>query len=146
MTTTYGHLSQVLNDYLNNLKNVEGYFPFKATEYYLSLIDWSDPSDPLRRIVIPSQGELAPWGVADPSREHRYTVLPGLEHKYPTTALLLVSDTCASICRYCFRKRIFQREVKEKISDLDAVMAYLRSHQEITNVLLPPQSRSVVDG
>jgi L-lysine 2,3-aminomutase len=42
------------------LKRVTRQFPFLANEYYLSLIDWSDPKDPLRRIVVP-QAEEKSW-------------------------------------------------------------------------------------
>ncbi|MEJ2718140.1 MAG: hypothetical protein P8182_13545, partial [Deltaproteobacteria bacterium] len=34
-------------------------FRFQAHEYYLSLIDWSDPEDPIRRVVVPSLEELS---------------------------------------------------------------------------------------
>ncbi|MBF0110668.1 MAG: KamA family radical SAM protein [Magnetococcales bacterium] len=136
MTITYGRLTGISNQDLAHLGKVEERYPFRATDYYLSLIDWNDPNDPLKRIVIPSPEELISWGSADPSREHRYTVLPGLEHKYPTTVLLLVSETCAGICRYCFRKRIFQREVHERLENLDIALDYVKEHPEITNVLL----------
>ena len=89
------------------LAAVTGQFAFRVNDYYLSLIDWDDPADPVRRIIIPDTDELEGWGRLDPSDEEAYTVLPGLEHKYPTTVLLLVSNVCEGICRYCFRKRCF---------------------------------------
>ena len=46
-------------------------------------------------------------GRLDPSDEKAYSVMPGLEHKYNSTALLLASNICDGICRYCFRKRVF---------------------------------------
>ncbi|NYT06307.1 MAG: KamA family radical SAM protein, partial [Methanomicrobiales archaeon] len=95
------------------LKNVEEKFAFRCNEYYLSLIDWDDPDDPIRRIVIPSGEELEMWGDLDASEERQYTVAPGLEHKYEQTALLLVSDMCGGFCRYCFRKRLFMGVSRE---------------------------------
>ena len=118
------------------LARVTREYEFKASRYYLSLIDWDDPADPLRRLVIPSLAELSKWGRLDASKEAKYTVMPGLQHKYNSTALLLVSDTCASICRYCFRKRIFRKKYGEKVRDLDAALAYIAAHREINNVLL----------
>lgn len=118
------------------LAAVTGQFAFRANDYYLSLIDWDDPADPVRRIIIPDTDELEDWGRLDPSDEEAYTVLPGLEHKYPSTALLLVSNVCEGICRYCFRKRVFIDPKKEELQDVTAAIAYIASHPEITNVLL----------
>jgi len=56
-------------------------FTFRTNEYYQSLIDWSDPSDPIRRIVIPEVAELDEFGTWDASGEADYTVVKGLEHK-----------------------------------------------------------------
>ncbi|MFA5865703.1 MAG: KamA family radical SAM protein [Phycisphaerae bacterium] len=111
-------------------------FPFLSNSYYLSLIDWSDPNDPLRRLIIPSRQEAEPWGREDASNEKSYTRLPGLQHKYPTTVLLLVSNQCGGLCRYCFRKRIFSTSPEEVLDDLPAARNYIDTHKEITNVLL----------
>lgn len=125
-----------LNDAeLAELEKVAAVYPFYANEYYLSLLDWNDPNDPLRQVVIPHPKELEKWGRLDPSDEHKYTIIQGLEHKYNTTALLLVSDKCGGICRYCFRKRVFMRSC-ECLQDLSAAMDYISAHKEITNVLL----------
>src|SRR3989339_233854 len=120
----------------SELKKVIGNFPFKSNDYYLSLIDWNDPDDPIRRIIIPHIRELNDWGNLDPSDEEAYTVIPGLEHKYHSTALLLVSENCAGFCRYCFRKRVFLDSHKKESLELDAALKYISHHTEITNVLL----------
>jgi len=118
------------------LRKVTDEFAFRANDYYLSLIDWDDPDDPIRRIIIPSVQELERWGRLDPSDEKTYTIMPGLEHKYNSTALLLVSNVCDGICRYCFRKRVFIEPQSEYLRDLPAALQYIREHREITNVLL----------
>lgn len=111
-------------------------FAFRSNDYYLSLIDWEDTKDPIRRLIIPSPDELEPWGRLDPSSEHQYTRAPGLQHKYRETALLLVSDLCGGFCRYCFRKRLFIEDAREVNKDVSEGLAYIRDHPEITNVLL----------
>jgi len=118
------------------LKKVTEKFAFRSNEYYLSLIDWNDPDDPIRSIIIPHIREFDVWGRLDPSDEKTYTVIPGLEHKYNSTVLLLVSNVCDGICRYCFRKRVFIESQKEYLRDLPAALQYIRQHTEITNVLL----------
>jgi len=120
----------------SELRKVTEKFLFCADEYYLSLIDWNDPDDPIRRVVIPSLEELEDWGRLDASDEEKYTVMPGVQHKYNSTVLLLVSTECGGICRYCFRKRIFIREHMEVLKDLPRALDYIREHKEITNVLL----------
>jgi lysine 2,3-aminomutase len=111
-------------------------FAFRTNSYYNSLIDWDDPDDPLRRIIIPSKEENVEWGELDASSEHKYQVAPGLEHKYKTTALLLCNDVCAAYCRFCFRKRLFQNENEEVEKDVSQGIQYIREHEEINNVLL----------
>ncbi|MBI9017850.1 MAG: KamA family radical SAM protein [Phycisphaerae bacterium] len=136
--------------YINNVEQIEGLTPkqkaelsevtntyrFRSSEYYLSLIDWNNPKDPIRRLIIPDNCELDQWGALDPSGEHNYTIMPGLEHKYHSTALLLVSNVCGGICRYCFRKRVFLTGSDDILKDIDAAIDYIALHPEITNVLL----------
>ncbi len=124
------------------LSAVTAYFPFRINEYYMGLIDWNDPADPIRRIVVPDIQEID--GIEnftaedlDPSREYHYMVLPGLEHKYFTTAVILASNVCGGVCRFCFRKRLFMdRAVAELALDPDPAFSYIREHTEIQNVLI----------
>jgi len=118
------------------LKEVTEKFPFRSNEYYLSLINWYDADDPIRKIIIPHSHELEKWGRLDPSDENNYTIIPGLEHKYHSTALLLVSNVCDGICRYCFRKRVFRDTQSTYLHDPAAAIQYIKEHKEITNILL----------
>jgi KamA family protein len=118
------------------METVTDLFPFRSNEYYLSLIDWKDGHDPLHRIVVPDPRELKPGGSADPSCEKDYTKKPGLQHKYDQTGLLLLTDVCGGICRFCFRKRLFMSCERETVKDVSANIEYIREHKEITNVLL----------
>ncbi|MHC4555691.1 MAG: KamA family radical SAM protein [Planctomycetota bacterium] len=119
-----------------DLRHVTEKFAFRSNDYYLSLIDWDDPNDPIRTLIIPSLHELEEWGRLDPSDEKSYCIIPGLEHKYNSTALLLVSNVCDGICRYCFRKRVFINPHSEYLQDLPGALQYIKQHHEITNVLL----------
>jgi KamA family protein len=118
------------------LKEVTEKFMFRTNEYYQKLINWDDPDDPIRRIVIPNQAELATWGRLDASDEEKYAVIPGLEHKYEFTVLLLVNDFCSAYCRFCFRKRIFMDVNDEVVRDATAGINYIREHPKVNNVLL----------
>ena len=51
------------------LKEVAKKFAFRTNDNYVSLIDWKDPNDPIRRLVIPDERELNDWGILDASIE-----------------------------------------------------------------------------
>ena len=118
------------------LQEVTKRYAFRTNSYYQKLIDWNDPDDPIRRIIIPSFDELERWGDLDISQEHKYTKVPGLEHKYQYTALLLINDVCGGYCRFCFRKRLFMDLNDEVVRDVSKGIEYIRENQEINNVLL----------
>jgi lysine 2,3-aminomutase len=46
------------------MERVAEVFPFRSNEYYLSLINWEDPEDPLKKIVLPNERELDEGGSA----------------------------------------------------------------------------------
>ncbi len=118
------------------LREVTNKFAFRTNDYYNSLINWEDPEDPIRKIVIPTHEELEVWGKLDASNEGKYTKVHGLEHKYPDTALLLVTDVCGIYCRFCFRKRLFMNDNDEVARDVSEGLEYISNHSEINNVLL----------
>ncbi len=134
--TEIEQLKQLNRRELDRLRPVAEKFAFKSNDYYLSLIDWDDPDDPIRRIIIPNERELEDWGSLDASNEQAYTVMPGVEHKYDSTVLVLVNNQCDGICRYCFRKRVFMGPREECLNDIDGLVEYLRQHTEVSNVLL----------
>ena len=120
------------------LNRVVQTFPMRIPPYYLGLIDLDDPRDPIRKLVVPSVAELSGAGRWDTSGEAVNTQVRGLQHKYPTTAVFLLSDQCAAYCRFCFRKRIFgQQEGRREIfDDHEEAFEYIEDHPEIDNVLL----------
>ncbi|HUB42080.1 MAG TPA: lysine 2,3-aminomutase [Streptosporangiaceae bacterium] len=66
--------------------------------------------------------------------------LPGVQHKYPETVLIFPKQgqTCHAYCTYCFRWAQFVGEPDLKIAtdDMERVTAYLRSHPQVTSVLI----------
>ena len=132
-------LSQLSDEEKKTLEKVTNVYPFRANEYYLSLIDWNDPNDPIRKLIIPDINEIEEkWGDLDPSGEADYTVMEGVEHKYDSVVLFLLSNICYGVCRYCFRKRLFNYNKKDylKERDYDKAIQYVKEHPEINNVLL----------
>jgi len=118
------------------LQEVVKKFEFRTNDYYLSLIDWEDADDPIRRISIPSLAELEVWGKLDASNEKKYIKVRGLEHKYKDTVVILTTNVCAMYCRFCFRKRLFINKGEEIALDISQDLEYVRNHPEVNNVLL----------
>lgn len=114
--------------------------PMVVPPYYLSLIDPSDPDDPIRRLAIPSRLETDRSGKLDTSGEASNTVLPGLQHKYRETVMMLSTNACAMYCRHCFRKRMVGLDnvpdMSGCVQDIEEVRAYLMAHPEVKNVLM----------
>ena len=130
------NIKQIPEEERKKLKQITDKFVFRVNDYYLSLIDWNNPNDPIRKLVIPNESELLEYGRWDASDEDTNYVVPGCQHKYRTTALLICSEVCGAYCRYCFRKRLFRNDVKEAMSDVDPGLDYIERTPEINNVLL----------
>jgi lysine 2,3-aminomutase len=113
--------------------------PMAVTPYYMSLLDPSDPHQPLRRTMIPVHQELlrTPGEADDPLGEDEHSPAPGLVHRYPDRVLFLVHDHCAAYCRYCTRSRVVgQGELQPNKARLEEGLAYIRRTPQIRDVLL----------
>ena len=111
-------------------------YPMLTNDYYLSLIDPEDPEDPIRKLSIPSAWEIEEGGDEDTSGEGDNTVVPGMQHKYRQTALILSSNACYMYCRHCFRKRMVGITDEETAKRLELMTAYVQDHPEISNILI----------
>ena len=129
-------IEQLTTQERDRLGPVSARYVFRANDYYLNLIDWDDPKDPIRQLIIPREEELTEWGKLDASNEESVTVAQGVQHKYTDTVLLLCNEVCGAYCRYCFRKRLFMDENDEVSNDVTAGLRYIERHPEVTNVLL----------
>jgi len=118
------------------LKKVVERHPLSITKHYLSLIDLSDPQDPIRKMIVPSTGELDIHGSYDTSGEKANTKFLGFQHKYAQTALILATSKCASYCRFCFRKRLVGKSDDEILKNFSRAVNYIKHHKEINNVLI----------
>ncbi|MDH4210173.1 MAG: KamA family radical SAM protein [candidate division WOR-3 bacterium] len=110
--------------------------PMRITHHYLSLVNRNDPDDPIRKMIVPSAEEFNLLGQYDTSGELSNTKMPGLQHKYAQTALILATNRCATYCRYCFRKRLIGLETGEILKRFNDAVKYIEKHTEITNVLI----------
>jgi lysine 2,3-aminomutase len=109
------------------------------TPYYFNLIDTKDPECPIRKQVIPNIKEsyIAPGESSDPVGEEGTMPVTGIVHRYPDRVLFLVTDRCASYCRYCTRSRLVSNAQSYDFHpELEQGLKYIESHPEIRDVLI----------
>jgi lysine 2,3-aminomutase len=109
------------------------------TPYFFNLIDPADENCPIRRQVIPriEESETAPWEMTDPCGEDSHSPVPGLVHRYPDRVLFLVTDRCASYCRYCTRSRLVSNASGYDFHpDFARQLDYIRRTPTVRDVLL----------
>jgi len=129
-------LGYVQPENLRRLKAVEWQYPIAIPRYYLSLIDKGRSDGPIRKMCIPAFAEEDDTGTFFTGGEQQNTVERGLQHKYKNTALILSTNVCAMYCRHCFRKRMVGVTDAETAALMDRVLEYVRSHEEIDNILV----------
>ena len=114
-------------------------FRVDITPYFISLIDPDDPNDPIRKQVVPTAKEMVPFTamMEDSLAEDRHSPVPGLVHRYPDRALMLVTTQCATYCRYCTRSRIVGDPAATfSRSEFEMQIDYLKRTPQIRDVLL----------
>ncbi len=113
-------------------------FRVDITPYFISLIDPTDPDDPIRKQVVPTDRELVPFTamMEDSLAEDRHSPVPGLVHRYPDRVLMLVTTQCATYCRYCTRSRI--------VGDPAATFSRAEFEMQIEYLQRTPQVRDVL--
>ncbi len=128
-------------DEIAALHKVSNRYRWASTPYYLSLINWDDPHDPVRLQSLPGPEELcSPSSMRlsdDPLCERKHTRIKGLVHRYPDRALLLVTGNCVSYCRHCNRKRTWKKnEAALNNDELYAIYNYIKQDRGIREVIL----------
>jgi lysine 2,3-aminomutase len=113
--------------------------PLRVPTYYLDLIDFADPADPLARQVLPApdEDEVAADELHDPIGDDAHSPVSGVVHRYPDRALLLLTAACRVHCRFCFRREFVGQPARALSREqFEAAFAYLAAHPEIWEVIL----------
>ena len=116
-----------------------GMLPLGLTPYYAQLLHPTDPTDPLRRTMVPAldEFEVSADECDDPLGEDAHSPMPGLVHTYPDKVLLLATDFCAAYCRYCTRARMVGGgEFLPDRSMWQRALDYIAERPEIRDVLI----------
>ncbi len=114
--------------------------PLRITPYYSSLINFSNPNDPLFKSVVPTSSEykIFPGESSDPLHENNSSPVPNLVHRYPDRVLFLVTGFCSTYCRYCTRSHMVSKKDKShfNLNDFEPAFKYIEKHEEVRDVLL----------
>jgi lysine 2,3-aminomutase len=108
-------------------------------------------ADPIRRYMIPVFSDRRtdwpshPHASRDSLHEHDMWVAEGLTHRYPTKVLAELLPTCPQYCGHCTRMDLVGNSTPaveklkfdlKPVDRLDAMMAYLRSHPQVRDVVV----------
>lgn len=121
---------------VQDLKSVVAKYPMRVSKYYFNLIEEVD--DPIWKQCIPSPLELQdPYGFEDPLNEEIQSPVPRLVHRYSDRVLMCVSNSCATYCRFCTRKRKVGKPLTNPPnSTLLNQVKYVKENPTIRDVLL----------
>ncbi|HZZ28578.1 MAG TPA: KamA family radical SAM protein [Pirellulales bacterium] len=123
------------------LEQLENKYRMAIPPYYFSLINTSDPLDPIRLQSVPSSLEvqnISGVELDDPLEEDQDSPVPGVTHRYPDRALLITTPICSMYCRFCTRKRVtLDRDGWDSPSHSEEQMVhYVRTTPAIRDVIL----------
>ncbi|ADY73189.1 lysine 2,3-aminomutase YodO family protein [Desulfurobacterium thermolithotrophum DSM 11699] len=121
-----------------SFKKVTSIYPFLSTPYYLSL---AVKSCAIKRMIFPNIMEISEAiqskGEEDPLSEERDKKTLHLTHRYPDRVLVVTTNFCPTLCRFCMRKRNWKKKTFF-ISDteIENALNYIRKNENIRDVLI----------
>jgi len=114
-------------------------FPAIIPPYYLSIINFANPHDPVRMQAFPSLEEVDfnVHGVPDPLEEEEDMAVAGLIHRYPDRVLMQITNICPMNCRHCTRKREWEEGKWARTDvEIDRMIEYLERTTQVRDVLI----------
>jgi lysine 2,3-aminomutase len=126
-------------DDLSALETVIDHFSFKIPAHMQSLIDKTNPNDPIARQFIPTTQELnvTESELRDPIGDEPFTPVKGITHRYKDRCLLTPVHVCPVYCRFCFRKQKVGSAAETLTpQELATAYAYIKNHEDIWEVII----------
>ena len=132
----------------DSFKAVTSVYPMAITPYYFSLLKGHDINDPIRAQCVPDAQEIyfSDKTDEDPLQEDSHMPVPKLVHRYPDRCLAIVTETCATYCRHCNRKRFWSRPNHKSLkSRLEKMIGYLAQSPRIREVIISGGDPLILD-
>lgn len=130
---------ELTGEEVSGFEAAENKLSVSVTPYFFNLINKENPDCPIRKQVLPQGAEsyVSPEEMTDPVGEEATMPVPGVVHRYPDRVLFLVTDRCASYCRYCTRSRMVSNAQGYGFSpSVEMGLDYIRKNTSIRDVLL----------
>jgi lysine 2,3-aminomutase len=122
------------------LERVAAQYAVAITPALVDLIDPADPADPIALQFLPQAAELDILATesADPIGDQTHSPVEGIVHRYPDRVLLKPTHTCATYCRFCFRREVVGPGGLQPLSEaaLNVAMTYIADRPEIWEVIV----------
>ncbi len=122
------------------LREVAARYAIAVTPSVASLIDETDPADPIARQFVPALAELDHRSEEskDPIGDRTKSPVRGIVHRYRDRVLLKAVAVCPVYCRFCFRREMVgpDNEAGLTENELDAAIAYISKHPQIWEVVI----------
>lgn len=132
----------------DGLKAVTSVYPLAITPYYLSLMQGNDIHDPISAQCVPDPREISGAGCIpeDPLEEDSHMPVPKLVHRYSDRCLAIVTETCATYCRHCNRKRFWSQSnhlsLKTRFQNM---IRYITESPQIREVIISGGDPLILD-
>ena len=132
--SAFMHFSEQQKEMINQISQI---YRWATTPYYLSLMDFHDPSYAINQMAIPTEAELDRRGEADPMDEEHTSPAACITRRYPNRLIINVTSACAMFCRHCQRRRLIgECDHTKSMEELKEAIAYVRDNEEIRDVLV----------
>lgn len=122
------------------LREVSARYAIAVTPTVTSLIDETDPADPIARQFIPTLAEVDHRSEEskDPIGDRTKSPVRGIVHRYRDRVLLKAVAVCPVYCRFCFRREMVgpDNETGLTESELETAIAYIAEHPQIWEVII----------
>jgi lysine 2,3-aminomutase len=132
----------------DHLKAVISLYPLAVTPYYLSLMQSGNINDPILAQCVPDSQEIACPDITeeDPLEEDSHMPVPKLVHRYPDRCLAIVTETCATYCRHCNRKRFWSQQNHISLKTrLQKMIRYIAESPQVREVIISGGDPMILD-
>ncbi|WP_158676341.1 EF-P beta-lysylation protein EpmB [Candidatus Pantoea edessiphila] len=118
---------------LNKLRTV---FPLRVPKSFVNRMKKNTIKDPLLMQVLINHKELINTrGYSQDPLNEQSSTIPGLLHKYKNRIVLLLKNSCAINCRYCFRRYFPYYKNQGNKRNWQIALNYINLHTEINEVI-----------
>lgn len=126
-------------DDVADIARVDDVFSITISPEMVDRIEHGRADDPVARQFVPSIRELTVLREErpDPIGDVPYMPLKGITHRYPDRLLLIPTHSCATYCRFCFRReKVGPGQEYLDQAESAAAMAYIDAHKDVREVIL----------